>query len=134
MLLEYLKLTDETASCDFKDVEKGQWYTPYVATGKKLGIASGVSEESFGIGLEITRQDMAVMILKAVKATGLSLPNTGNAIEFEDDIAPYAKDAVDQLTMSGILSGMGDGNFRPTWSCTRAEAAKVIFSLGGENK
>ena len=134
MLLEYLKLTDESARCDFDDVEQNAWYSIYVATGNKLGIINGMGEKLFGIGREITRQDMAVMMYKALSASGIVLPegevqaSDGNAID------GYAVEAVEKLMYAGVLNGMEDGSFRPHQVCTRAQAAKVIYAIGEVEK
>ena len=47
----------------------------------------------------------------------------------EAKIADYAKDAVSALTSEEIIKGMDDGSFAPEKNATRAEAAKIIYSL-----
>ncbi|MFB7157035.1 S-layer homology domain-containing protein [Lysinibacillus sp. NPDC056232] len=43
-----------------------------------------------------------------------------------DKVAPYAKEAVQALVDAGVISGDEKGNFNPTNSITRAEAAKIF--------
>lgn len=50
----------------FSDVEHGSWYEYSVETAAKLGIVSGISDTEFGVGMPISRQDMAVMIKRAL--------------------------------------------------------------------
>lgn len=68
MLLTALnvKLTSDKDSV-FKDVSDGEWYSNYVNTALQLGIVSGISDDIFGVGEEILRQDMAVMCMKAIE-------------------------------------------------------------------
>ncbi|QQP13202.1 S-layer homology domain-containing protein [Lysinibacillus agricola] len=43
-----------------------------------------------------------------------------------DKVAPYAKEAVQALVDAGVITGDEKGNFNPTNSITRAEAAKIF--------
>lgn len=52
-----------------------------------------------------------------------------------DKVAPYAKEAVQALVDAGIITGDEKGNFNPTKSITRAEAAQIFtgaFELEAE--
>jgi hypothetical protein len=52
---------------------------------------------------------------------------------FSDIQDSYAKLEIESLAAKGILSGFGDGTFKPTASLTRAELAKIlVLSLGLE--
>ncbi len=131
MLLGALGIEALEAETAFSDVNANEWYATYVAAAEQLGIVQGISEEAFGVGQTIVRQDMALMIQRAMEVTGKTLNQDGETVMFgdTDSISDYAKDAVDQLAKAGIINGMGDGNFAPMQSCTRAEAAKVIYEL-----
>ena len=47
----------------------------------------------------------------------------------EDEISEYAREAVSRLGGAGIVNGLPNGSFNPFGSLTRAEAAKVIYSM-----
>ena len=113
-------------SITFADVAENDWYKPYVLTAKKLGIVNGVSDTQFGIGMNITRQDMAVMINRILDKNEV----TDKSSDFVDvdDVSDYALDAVRYVKRIGLIQGY-DGQFRPLDNLTRAEAAKVINSL-----
>ena len=49
--------------------------------------------------------------------------------ENEDEISEYAREAVSRLGGAGIVNGLPNGSFNPFGSLTRAEAAKVIYSM-----
>ncbi len=50
----------------FTDVDKDAWYYPYVASALKFNIiVNGMGDGSFGMNLNIKRQDMAVMAAAA---------------------------------------------------------------------
>ena len=131
MLLNALGIEPAETETKFSDVNANEWYAAYVATAEEIGIVQGIGEETFGVGQTIIRQDMALMIQRAVEVTGKTLNQDSEFVVFNDadSISDYAKEAVDLLVRAGILNGMGDGSFAPIQSCTRAEAAKVIYEL-----
>ena len=75
----------------------------------------------FGTGLEITRQDAAVMLARAIGAE-----NGEGSFSDDSEIADYAKGSVYALKDKGIISGREDGSFDPYGKCTRAECAVMI--------
>ena len=101
-----------------------------VRAAKELGIVSGVSETEFGVGMRITREDMAVMIARTAEKKGIAL-SYGTPVEFADasDISSYAVDSVARLSAADVLSGDENGLFTPRGMATRAQAAKIISVL-----
>lgn len=131
MLLEALKLTDETADTAFRDTDKNQWHYKYVATAQKLGITDGINENTFGVDMPITRQDMAVMVYRAASAAKLPLADKGSQTAFEDNalIQDYAAMGVRALVSTGVINGTGGNLFDPFSDSTRAQAATVICKI-----
>lgn len=115
------------ADCGFEDVSKDSWAYPYIATAFENGIVSGISDTTFGYKNKITRQDMAVMICRAMKVDGVN----ENPLSFKDadDIKDYAKESVEALVGTGIINGFEDNTFRGNAQSTRAEAATLIYRL-----
>ena len=54
--------------------------------------------------------------------------NDGEAVSFDDsgDIASWASDAVNTITQAGLLSGVGNNQFAPKKTATRAEVATLL--------
>ena len=131
MLLLASGMFETGHDCSFSDVDSSQWYAEYVACAFDKGIVTGISETEFGIGMTITRQDMAVMIERTADSAGIEIEKVRDYDGFTDssEIADYAAEAVERLCSAGILNGMGDGSFCPTAQLTRAEAAKVIYDM-----
>lgn len=117
---------DDNYTNNYVDVPAGAWYEQYVCSATEHGICSGIGDSKFGVGANITRQDMCVMIYNAIKANGDSLAS--GEIEFSDaaDIADYASEAVGALANVGIVNGVGDNLFDPNGTATRAQAAVII--------
>lgn len=129
MLTKGLGLTGVEAEFSFSDVSEADWFYNAVGAAARAGITTGNADGSFGVGSHITREDMAVMMLRAAKSKGLTLNQT-TEVTFSDsaDISAYAKDAVATLANAGILNG-SNGCFNPKASLTRAEAAKALYEF-----
>ncbi len=110
---------------EFSDVSDADWYYEFVKIAASNGIINGIGDEKFGSGMELSRQDIAVMLARVLNLSDPSDELFGD----DDEIADYAKDAVYTLKKSGILSGTGNGNFEPTRAVTRAECAKIVYLL-----
>ena len=128
---EFVKMIDTLYSSDsevssFNDVNQNEWYASYINKAVAAGIIKGMNVTTFGLGQGVTREDMAVMIVRALKLE----PDT-SGVTFSDDseIASYAKEAVYTLRSKGIISGTGNGNYEPKRIMTRAEAAVLINNI-----
>jgi len=110
----------------YLDCEKGAWYYPFVSAAKANNLVTGISKEEFGIGQLVTRQDLTVMLNRAMLELGRGYEGTLASFADDTTIAAYAKDAVGALGALGIITGFEDGSFAPTQHTTRAQAA-VIF-------
>lgn len=128
MLVEAFDLDGEGAQIAFSDVSESDWFYPYIAAGVKNGLIEGKDDGSFGIGEQITRQDMAVIVHRLCVAMGIEIP--AGTITFTDGtaISEYAFEGVKALATAGIVNGYEDGSFGPMDPLSRAQAAKVIDS------
>ncbi len=114
----------------FEDANSSDWYAPYVNTAYNKGIVKGISDTYFGANENITRQDAAVLIARAIQSQGMSIEKITESIVFEDstDVSEYASGAIDLLTSADVLHG-ADGNFYPNNNCTRAEAVVMCSNV-----
>lgn len=107
----------------FADV-KGHWAEKYIAAAVDAGIVKGTSETNFEPNKQITRQEMSVMIVNALK-----FENKEGAVSGvdTDKIAVWAKDAVDICNDYGLMTYDKENKFYPLNNATRAEAATVLW-------
>ena len=120
---------------NFKDVDPNAWYAPYVNTAVELGLVNGVSATEFGVGENISRQDMAVLLYRIANKLGYEIKATGiKSISDIDSIADYAKEAVDTFYKAGIINGVSEGVFAGAQTATRAQAAKLCYELREAHK
>ncbi|MGN0150147.1 MAG: S-layer homology domain-containing protein [Clostridia bacterium] len=122
-------LTGGSGVDEFSDVENTDWFASYVARGYYNGVISGYDDGTFRPNGLISRQEMAAMIARAVKAANKTLPETVAAVTFEDayQIADWAMDAVTTLQKGGVINGMTETTYAPLENATRAQAAVIIY-------
>lgn len=124
MLLLATDTYEKGFNSDFGDVPNDSWYYTYVSCAYDKGIVQGISEQYFGSGVKISRQDAAVMICRAL---GIEAENVNETVfpDFEQ-ISDYARSAVSILYERGIVSGDEKGFFNPKNNITRAEVSKIL--------
>lgn len=131
MIVGASKTEIKNGDTPFGDVNNSEWYADFVKTAYDNDITKGISDTEFGVGESVTREDLAVMAYRAAQKVGKLSDATGDDNGFKDgeSISDYAKEAVAALKSSGIINGDENGNFNPSNSCTRAEAAKIIYNI-----
>ena len=120
------KIDVENEESDFEDVIHGSWYESYVQAAKKAGVINGIDDKNFGVGANITREDLAVMLYRTLGEQGEDMELGFND---SDEISDYAKEAVAYLSSTGKINGYDDGSFKPKQQITRAEAAQLIYNI-----
>lgn len=110
---------------NFNDVDANEWYYPYVASAVSKGAINGIGNGVFGIGMNISREDFAVIFHRLMGA-----PKASATAAFDDiaNVSAYAVDAVSYMKEAGIIAGYEDNTFKPAANLTRAEAATIIFN------
>ncbi|MEC0242256.1 S-layer homology domain-containing protein [Paenibacillus dokdonensis] len=109
----------------FGDVSSKSWYYGWVEAAIQLGIVEGKSKTQFMPAARITRQEAAVLIVRALKVDPGT--NTGGNLPYVDSggVAPWAAPYVLAARTLGLMEGAG-GKFRPTDTMTREETAAVL--------
>ena len=127
MLISGLNMEATAEGNVFNDVDINMWYAPYVVEANEKELVRGISDDEFGVGLNITRQDIVTILYRASQMTGTEFPDYINK-EFidEDKISDYAKNAVTALSSVEIINGNENGEFLPHNNATRAEVAKIL--------
>jgi uncharacterized repeat protein (TIGR02543 family) len=116
------------AKSSFTDVKSDAYYMGYIEWASKNNIVNGVGNNKFAPDQSITREQMAVIMQNYAKVIGFILPKVHTENTFVDNakISAYAKDAVKQMQMAGVLSGKNGNLFDPQGTATRAEVSAVL--------
>ncbi len=121
ILVKAFKLTPQGSAKVFSDTA-GHWAQESINTAAACGIVSGYNETTFGPDKLITREQMAVMIIKAKTREN----KEGKTFADSAQISSWAKTAVAIASGHNILNGYPDNTFRPQANASRAEAVTVI--------
>lgn len=136
LLVQALKLNTADGTNTFTDVKAGEWYEKYVIAAVKAGLIQGNGDGTFMPNGTLSRQDMAVIMSRAMKiAKGIETETDGKAyLTFTDNgaIESYAQKAIATAVKYGVIIGKPGKVFDPANSVTRAEAAKVISKILGK--
>lgn len=124
MLLLTFKINANILDGDFVDVPKNSWFAPFVYTAKNLNIVNGFSPSKFGAGELITREDLCVLIDRALSYKNIK-PGATDLI-FKDEISDYAKQSVKNLHKLGVIKGKTETEFYALDHTTRAEVAVIL--------
>jgi hypothetical protein len=93
-----------------------------VLAAVRAGIVGGLTPTTFGPNETLTREQMAVLLARALKLTQTA------TLHFGDDaaIGAWARDGVAETVVAGYIDGFPNGTFQPGGTATRAQAAKVL--------
>jgi len=113
---------EQQPSTKFNDIQ-GHWAEGQISEAVANGIISGYPDSSFRPHRAVTRQEFAVMLMRAL---GGANDAPGQSFSDGDQIGSWARQAVADAVRAGIISGYEDGSFRPGESITRAEMTAMI--------
>ena len=125
---EFLKLLVKafdlkgTSTKEFKDMNN-HWADEIVKIAVSNKIILGYEDNTFRPNAEITREEMAIMIVKVAKLQGGSKDKNFN------DYNKISKWAINEFNIAienGIITGYPDGTIKPENKLTRAEAVTII--------
>ena len=128
MVMRAFRIQESSEEPEFIDVVADSYYAGYVQSAKDAGIVKGIGEDSFGVGVPIKRQDIAVIIMNTLNYIKRTVDEKIE-VNFSDETEDYAKEAVNYLAGAGIINGFPDNTFRGHEDCTRAQAAKLIYEV-----
>lgn len=105
------------------------YYTPYVAWASENGILSNIQNNDFDGA--ITREEMAVIFQNYSRYINIQLPQGNSDTTFADNnqISPWAIEAVSSMQKAAIINGKENNNFDPKGLATRAEASVLFRKL-----
>lgn len=130
LLVRALNLKADVTS-NFIDVNESKYYYESLGIAKQLGLVSGKEGNTFDPNKEITRQDLMLLVARALKISGHDVQgNAADLSEFADSekLAPYAVEGAASLVKMGIVKGSVNG-INPLGTATRAETAVIIYRM-----
>jgi len=134
IVVKALGLTPK-ANGKFADVESKAWYAAYIGTANSYSIVNGVSDTEFDPSGTITRQEAAVMTVRAAKLCGLDTGMSETQIArtmwgYTDfgKAASWAKEALAWCYGQELLAA-ADNTINPTEDILRGEVADMLYRM-----
>ncbi|MBP3361672.1 MAG: S-layer homology domain-containing protein [Clostridia bacterium] len=124
---------DGGKECTFDDIESTSWYYPALCTAQERGLILG-DGSCFKPDMNITRQDMAVIIYRFARECGFEIGDKQMYFADDDEFGEYAKESIHLLAGCGIINGYEDGNFYPMGSATRAHATQMVYKIVSKSR
>ena len=116
---------DPDVASMFPDVADDFWGKAAINFCVENGILSGYDDGTFQPNKAITRQEAASILRNAFELT----ETTDELFPDDSAIAGWAKESVYLVKAAELMKGdAGTGNFRPTSTITRAEAASILMN------
>lgn len=109
----------------FSDVPRTSWYYGWVQAGLNLGIVQGKSASTFEPKANITREEAAVLIVRALKKEPAAVSAGQLPYQDAESISAWARPYIKAAASLGLMEG-ADGKFRPKANMTREETAAVL--------
>ena len=126
MLVQVFGLNYAKAA-DYVDVSEGMWFkedVELVTTAKMMHVEGNAFRPNEGV----TREEAAYAL-----ATAYHIQKEGNYnFEDEENVADWAREAVEALALEGYIQGYEDGTFKPQGVLTRAEVVMMLDKITAE--
>lgn len=127
-MLHRLEGTPEPAvSNPFDDVAEGKYYTKAVIWAAENKIVSGYGSGIFGPEDDITREQMALILMNFAKYKGYDISARGELNKFTDadEVSGWAKDAMSWANAEALITGDG-AHLRPIEKAERCQVAELF--------
>lgn len=121
-----------TENSRFEDVQTSDWFAPAVSWAAEEGLVRGVSAHEFAPNQIISREQMAVMLVRYGAYCGWEAPQPDDLTRFRDqaDVSAWAREDVTQAVAAGYLRGVQEDLLAPGAPLSRAQAAAALLRTG----
>lgn len=122
----------------FADVKADMWYTDAIKWAYKNNITTGMDKSRFGIGKNVTREQIATFLVRYADYKGNRLAEPIELDEFPDadNVSEFAKLSMKRAAGSHIINGKlvkGKKILAAKSYATRSEVAQMIMNFNEKN-
>lgn len=130
MVVRALGLAEKPQFSSYSDVGPNEvWYAGAIGAASAAGLIEGYADGSFRPDAVVTREQMAVMLGRAVRYAGeLPLQDASALERFTDhaQVSDWAKGSAADLLAAGMIEGVGKAAFAPQAYATRAQSTVLL--------
>jgi carboxypeptidase T len=124
LVTRYSSLGPSPCGQHFSDVLPGAWHYPYVETALLHAIISGYPDGTFRPSDNVTRGQLSKIIVSASSWPLLTPPSPSfTDVPPASTFYPY----IETARYHAVVSGYGDGTFRPSLPASRGQLSKMLY-------
>ena len=112
---------------DFFDVSPANPFHAAITTVASNGVTAGCGGGDFCPNAAVTRDQMAVFLLKSEHGSAFTPPPATGTVFTDVPQTAFAADWIEQLAAEGVTSGCGFGQYCPRSAMTRAQMAVFLL-------
>ena len=110
------------AADGFRDVAADAWYASAVEYVRRRGLMQGVTATAFRPAASVSRSMTAAILYRLAGS-----PQTGACDFYDVPAGAYYASAAAWAQARGVVTGYGDGTFRPDGAVTRQQLAAMLY-------
>jgi len=132
ILVRGLGLLPNYEVLNFEDVDQDSIYAEDIAVASTLGLVNGKEQGVFDPDGSISRQEMAVVLHRAMVLNQVSEKVENSILDrFHDkeQVSAYAREAIEQVVSQNIMKGVSAVRFDPKGTVTKAQAVVAIMRM-----
>ena len=134
LITKTLSKLDANADGGFSDVQKVDWFFGAAGSAKACGIMSGTSETTFSPSVNIAKDQIVAVSARVLRnEMNYKEPSNANSMlsKYSDrnSIPDWARTDVALATQLNLVVYRTDGNFVPTGTMTRGDAAVILYRM-----
>ncbi|WP_158301687.1 S-layer homology domain-containing protein [Paenibacillus mesophilus] len=132
LVVRSLGLTPVASAAKFSDVKSADWYAGAVGAAVQAGIVNGYEDGSFRPQAQISREELAAMVVRAYEFAGgkvaIDQASITKALSKYNDASKivWGQKEVAIALSAGLMNGMTDTTLVTDGQATRAEAATML--------
>ncbi|MEK3724931.1 cadherin-like beta sandwich domain-containing protein [Paenibacillus sp. FSL H8-0034] len=129
LLARTIGLQSEISSkIKFTDVRSNDWFEGQAYAAAEAGIVTGYDDQTFRPNQPISREEMAVMIYRAMKFAGFDDAGAVQKVTFTDEnlFENWAMEAISVMADMKIVEGIASNKYDPKATATRAQSAMIL--------
>ncbi len=135
-IVRALGIGEKGTQCKFTDVDQNKPYFGAVATGCEYSLVGGYEDDTFRAFNNVTREEAAALLVRAMKIAGLKTDYTEielqqelNRFVDEEEIGAWAREVVAICVKNDMIVGNERGEFMPQEKMTRAQLAAIMMRM-----
>ncbi|RAU98169.1 S-layer homology domain-containing protein [Paenibacillus sp. YN15] len=114
----------------FSDMKATDWFAGAAGAAAKAGLINGYEDGTFRPDGYVTREEAAVLMVRAIEITGGVLEEAGDhslpGFTDNEAISSWATSAVSRMAHAELINGMTASAFAPQENITRAQAMAML--------